>query len=65
MEYQDFLFSQLFMDHVQNNKTQYDELEYDLIYPEVTKHRDLFLKSEYNTDTKSEYDCIVDYLKII
>ena len=50
------------MNHVENNETQYQELEYDLIFPEVLKHQKLFLKSNYNVDVRSEYDCIVDYL---
>ena len=62
MTYKDFLFSQLFMNHVENNETQYQELEYDLIFPEVLKHQNMFLKSNYNVDVRSEYDCIVDYL---
>jgi hypothetical protein len=62
MTYEDFLFSQLFMNHVENNETQYQELEYDLIFPEVLKHQNLFLKSNYNLDVCSEYDCIVNYL---
>jgi len=62
MNYEDFLFSQLLMNHVENNETQYQGLEYDLIFPEVLKHQNLFLKSNYNVDVRSEYDCIVDYL---
>jgi hypothetical protein len=62
MNYEHFLFSQLFMNHVENNETQYQDLEYDLIFPEVLKHQNLFLKSNYNVDVRSEYDCIVDYL---
>jgi hypothetical protein len=62
MNYQDFLFSQLFMNHVENYETQYQELEYDLIFPEVLKHQNIFLKSNYNVDVRSEYDCMVDYL---
>jgi hypothetical protein len=50
------------MSHVENNVTEYQELEYDLMYPEVLRHRELFLKSNYNTDLESEYDCIVTYL---
>jgi hypothetical protein len=63
MNYEDFLFSQLFMNYIENNETEYQELEYDLMYPEVLRHRELFLKSNYNTDLESEYDCIVTYLK--
>ena len=62
MKYEMFLFSQLFMKHVENNKTQYQDPAYDLIYDEVLKHRELFLKSNYNVDVRSEYDCIEDYL---
>ena len=63
MNYDEFLFSQLFMNHVENNETEYQDLAYDLIYPDVLKHRESFLKSNYNVDIKSEYDCIVEYLK--
>jgi len=62
MTYEDFLFSQLFMNHIEYNETEYQELEYDLIFPEVLKHQKLFLKSNFNVDVRSEYDCIVDYL---
>jgi hypothetical protein len=62
MSYEQFLFSQLFMNHIENNKTDYQDLAYDLIYHEVLNHRELFLKSNYNTDMQSEYDCIVNYL---
>ena len=63
MKYPEFLFAQLFMSHVENNETEYQDLEYDLMFPEVLKHRILFLESEFNVPSKSEYDCIVDYLK--
>lgn len=62
MKYEEFLFSQLFMNHIENNETEYKQLAYDIIYPKVLKHRELFLKSNYNTDMQSEYDCIVNYL---
>tara|TARA_R100001510_G_C7504296_1_gene106667 strand:- start:114 stop:329 length:216 start_codon:yes stop_codon:yes gene_type:complete len=62
MKYSEFLFSQLFMIHVTYNETEYQDLEYDLIFPEVLKHRALFLESHFNVESKSEYDCIVDYL---
>ncbi len=50
------------MIHVTYNETEYQDLEYDLIFPEVLKHRALFLESHFNVESKSEYDCIVDYL---
>jgi hypothetical protein len=62
MNHNDFLFSQLFMNHLENNDTKYKQLEYDLIFSEMLRHKDLFLKSNLNTDIKSEYDCITDYL---
>jgi hypothetical protein len=62
MNYEDFLFSQLFMNHIENNETEYQDLEYDLIFPEVLNHQKIFLKSNFNVDVRSEYDCIVDYL---
>ena len=63
MTYSEFIFSQLFMDHIQNNITQYNEVEYDLIFSEILRHYELFLISDENIDTQSEYDCIVDYLE--
>lgn len=62
MNYSEFLFSQLFMHHVENNETEYQDLEYDLIFPEMLKHHALFLESHFNVRFKSEYECIVDYL---
>ena len=62
MNYQTFLFSQLFMKHIENNKTQYQELAYDLIYGVVLQHKNSFINSNYNVDVISEYDCISDYL---
>ncbi len=63
MNYEDFLFSQLFMNHVENNKTKYQELEYDLIYPIMLKHQEDYKSSTYFLGMKSEYDCIVEYLQ--
>ena len=63
MNYENFLFSQLFMSHIDNNETRYQELEYDDIYPEVIAHRNFFLKSKHNIDSESEYDCILNYLE--
>jgi len=63
MNYENFLFSQLFMSHIENNETRYQELEYDDMYPEVIAHRNFFLKSKHNIDSESEYDCIINYLE--
>jgi len=62
MTYEDFLFSQLFMNHIENNETKYQELEYDLIFPEVLKHNESYKSSTYFLGMKSEYECIVEYL---
>lgn len=62
MKYQDFLFSQLFMEYVNTHETEFQNLEYDLIFGEVLKHQKLFYKSNFNVDCLSEYDCILNYL---
>ena len=51
------------MNHIENNKTAYQELEYDLIYPEVLKHKELYINSNFNTDMLSEYDCMINYIQ--
>jgi len=62
MNYSQFLFSQLFMNHVEHNEIDGIPLEYDLIFPIMLEHRKVFLSSEYNTDEQGEYECIVNYL---
>ena len=62
MDYNIFLFSQLFLNHVENNDTIYQYLEYDLIYPEIIISYEVYKSSFYFLLLKSEYDCIVDYL---
>jgi len=62
MEYEEFLFSQLFMNYLENNDTEYKELEYDLIFPVMLKHREAYLSSPYFLANKGEYMCILDYL---
>ena len=63
MNYEYFLFSQLFMEYIENNETEYKNLEYDLIYSEVVKHKLLFDSSNFNVDCLSEYECIINYLQ--
>lgn len=42
------------------------ELEYDLMFETIeAMYKDYSEKSPFNVDTKSEYDCIVDYLDYI
>jgi len=55
-EYQFFIFSQLFMPHIGTTEP------YDLIYPIIVDELKKFLDSDFNVDTKSEYDCMEDYL---
>ena len=62
MNYSQFLFSQLFMNHVEHNEIDGIPLEFDLIFPIMLEHRKVFLSSEYNTDEQGEYECIVNYL---
>jgi hypothetical protein len=63
MNYEDFLFSQLFMNYVDNNDTIYnDTMEYDLIFPKIMQHQKEYKASTYFSMNKSEYECILDYL---
>jgi len=57
MNYSHFLFAQLFYAIYPN------ELEYDLVFGLVDKLYTDFTESSYNVDTKSEYDCMVEFLK--
>jgi len=50
------------MEHVENSNTKYNQLEYDLIFPHMIEHNELFKTSLYYLEMKSEYDCILDYL---
>ena len=50
------------MNHIETNETRYKDLSYDTIYGEVLMHLDEFSSSNFNVDTRSEYDCITDYL---
>jgi hypothetical protein len=51
------------MNHVEDNDTEYQDLEYDLIFEDVLRHHKLFLESNFNVDMDSEYNCIVNYVK--
>ena len=62
MKYNEFLFAQLFMNYIEHNKTEYEDLSYDIMYPEVLKHKNLFDISNFNVDILSEYECIINYL---
>lgn len=62
MNYSEFLFSQLFYNYIKNNDTKYQELEYDIVYPIIVEHYNLFLKSNFNVDILGEYDCMINYI---
>ena len=62
MNYQSFLFSQLFINHIQTTENIYNNLSYDLLYSEVLNHLDQFICSSFNVDARSEYDCMTSYL---
>jgi|14BtaG_2_1085337.scaffolds.fasta_scaffold131534_2 hypothetical protein len=63
MDYSEFLFSQLFMEHVNHEDTIYNRyIEYDIIYPEILRHYELYTTSKFNVDTMGEYECILKYL---
>lgn len=65
MDYSEFLFSQLFMEYLEGNATFVVDLTYDKIFPEMLRHKELFEKSTHNSDLKSEYECICDYLNTL
>lgn len=58
MNYSSFLFNCLLREH----NVSFNELPYDRMYEEHNELREEFLKSEFNTDDKSEYDCINKFL---
>jgi len=62
MNFSQFLFSQLFMNHVCEEQTEYYDLEYRSMFPIMLEHRKLFLSSKYNTDEDIEMKCILNYL---
>lgn len=59
MSYNEYLFCCLLKLY---DKT-FNELEYDLQYKLGIKQYKHFENSEFNILIKSEYDCIIDYLK--
>ena len=59
MNYNEFLFCQLLQLHVE----YYRELEYDLLFEAIPKLYKDFQDSTYNMSSKSEYECIEEYIK--
>lgn len=59
MNYNEYLFSCLLKIY----DKKFKELEYDLQYEDIGKLYLQFAESKFNINTKSEYECIIDYLK--
>lgn len=62
MTYSEFLFSQLFYGFIETNDTEYEQLEYDIIFPIIVEHYKKYISSIYNDDNKGEYACMLDYI---
>lgn len=62
MSYREFLFSMLFLLHVEKIGSC-DDMAYDRMFPEAVKHLQLFSGSMYDVGSSSEYDCILNYLR--
>ena len=62
MNYREFLFSQLFMKHVESRDTDYKDLEYDLIHAPMMTHFHLYTNSSFAFMQGPEYDSILQYL---
>lgn len=58
MDYSMFLFCNILRDHV----SSFNELPFDEMYDKYIPYYNKFVKSEYNVDTKSEYDCMDEYI---
>ena len=53
----------LWYDLLKNHFLNSTELECDLVYEKCSKIADDFLVSEYNSNNKSLYDCVADYVR--
>ena len=62
MNYDEYLFIELFRSHIEQNEIPIKDLEYDLLFGIVIKHYDKYLKSNYNNEMMGGYDCINNYL---
>jgi hypothetical protein len=58
MNYNIYLFSCL----LKLFDKEFEQLEYDIQYEKAVKEYMKFSSSKFNDVTKSEYDCIVNYL---
>ena len=62
MEYDKYLFIELFRRYIERNQIPLSYEPYDLLHGIVTKHYDIFVTSNYNDEKQSLYDCINNYL---
>ena len=62
MDYNKYLFIELFRCHIEQNEIPIKDLEYDLLFEIVTEHYNNFVTSNYNNEMQSLYDCIINYL---
>ena len=69
MNYDKYLFIELFRVHIEENEIPIKDLEYDLLFGIVTNHYNNFLTSNYNCQVSGLvscaglYECINNYLK--
>ena len=62
MNYDKYLFIELFRVHIEENEIPIKDLEYDLLFGIVTNHYNNFLTSNYNNNMLGLYECINNYL---
>ena len=62
MDYNKYLFIELFRVHIEQNEIPFKDLEYDLLFEIVTEHYNNFVTSNYNNEMQGLYDCIINYL---
>ncbi len=58
MNYNEYLFSCLLKIY----DKEFEQMEYDVQYFIIAQRYLGFTQSSFNVETKSEYECIVDYL---
>jgi hypothetical protein len=62
MNYDKYLFIELFRVHIEENEIPIKDLEYDLLFEIVTNHYNNFLTFNYNNNMLGLYECINNYL---
>lgn len=58
MNYNEYLFSCLLKIYDKG----FEQMEYDLQYERIAQRYLAFTQSKFNVDTKSEYECMIEYL---